>query len=86
LIAVDSIPGEVTGGVISLIGILIHFFSTVGNFPYSGQVFLTKIPIVGTNVMKLLSLLLSRPTKKQVNCGANNVNMSKKISTKIFDS
>jgi hypothetical protein len=77
VIVIQFDTGEVTREVIPLIGLLI-FFSTVGNFPYSGQVFLTKIPRVSTNVMKLLSLLLSRPTKKQVNCGANNVNMPKK--------
>jgi hypothetical protein len=36
--------------------------------------------------MKLLSLLLTRPTERQAHCGANNVNMSKKKSIKDFDS
>jgi hypothetical protein len=35
--------GEVIRGVIPLIGLLIFFLNTVGNFPYSGQVFLTKV-------------------------------------------
>jgi hypothetical protein len=70
-------PGEVIRGV-TIDWHIDFLYGTVENFPYSDQAFLTIIPRVGNNVMKLLSLLLYGPTESQVICGINNVVMSKK--------